>query len=267
MVFFFLECLGKHYDWPWMWRDQCGMTMSESMPLIRKYGREPFFSASFTCLLVSCLLNGKPASFIGAPGMPNWESHKTWVPTRKVQNTPVCFIISPKQTPIAGTPSWAEVSVWAPEGQQSHLASCCPCGSGEVWAAGPGAPSVAGWRGCGEAARAGGGCFSRTRCRAAGSCSRGGSARLSCWRRSSAAGRAGVEGRADGRRQAARCPKLQRRCSGSEKRCRCCSCQTARVSWRPDWLTGIQWGKEWKVAWSSFVVIWTWDPGTATERF
>lgn len=42
IVWGFFECLGKHYDWPWMWRDQCGMTMSESMPLINMEGN-PFY--------------------------------------------------------------------------------------------------------------------------------------------------------------------------------------------------------------------------------
>lgn len=130
-----------------------------------------------------------------------------------MQNTPVCFLRAPdldEPAPIAGTPSWAEALVWGPEGRRFHPASCCPCGAGEAWVAGPGGPSVGGWRGCGEVAQACGGCSSRTRCKGAGSCFLCGSARPSCWRRSLAGW---WEEAVGGHLQAARCPKLPTRCS------------------------------------------------------
>lgn len=120
----------------------------------------------------------------------------------------------PEPAPIAGTPSWAEALVWGLEGRRFRPASCCLCGAGEAWVAGPGGPwFVGGWRDCGAAARAGGGCSSRRRCRGAVSCSLGGSARLSCWRRSLARWRGEAVGGARGRQRAARCPKLPTRCS------------------------------------------------------
>lgn len=153
--------------------------------------------------------------------------------------------------PIAGTPFWAEASVWGLEGRQFRPASCCPCGAGEVWAAEPGGPSVGEWRGCGEAARACGGCSSRRRCRAAASCSLCGWARPSCWTRSLARWWVEAVGGADGRLWGARCLKLRTHYSDWARICRCCSCRTGPGSWRPDWQIGTQWAKGWKVAlWS-----------------
>lgn len=146
----------------------------------------------------------------------------------------------PKSAPIAGTPSWAEVWVWGLEGQLSRPASCCLCGAGEAWVAAPGGPPVGGWRGCGAAAQACVGCSSRTRCKEAGSCSPDGSARPSCWRRSLVRWWAGGAG---GHLRAALFRRLQTRCSGSGRRCRCCNCRRGRGSWRPGWLTGTRWAR------------------------
>lgn len=157
---------------------------------------------------------------------------------------PVCDVPPPKApelAPIVGTPSWAEIWVWGLAGQQFRPVSCCQCAAGGVWAAEPAGLFAAGWRGCEAAARACGGCSSRTRCREEGSCSPCGSARPSRWRWSLGRGPAGEEGTAGGPARAARCLKPPTRCSGSETRCRCCSCRTGRASWTPSWQTGTRW--------------------------
>lgn len=78
--------------------------------------------------------------------------------------------------------------------------------------AGPGGPSVGGWRDCGAVGPACG-CSSRTHCKGAGSCSLCGPARLSCWRQSLAGWWVEAAGGVGGHLQVARCPKLPTRCS------------------------------------------------------
>lgn len=154
--------------------------------------------------------------------MPNRTSQKRKNKTREcpVEKCKIRQCVSsssrpgPEPAPIAGTPSWAEASVWGLEGRRFPPASCCLCAAGEAWVAGLGGPSVVEWRDCGAAAQACGGCSSRIRCRGAASCFPCGSARLSCWRQSLARWQGEGVGRAGGRLQEARCPKLLKRCSG-----------------------------------------------------